>query len=294
MLRTNQVDSFLNILIAGAQKAATSSLFTYLSSHPSVVGSYGTECTYYSDPDEYRRGSAWALRRYFPDCSPARCSHEHLGKNVDVLPDIAAHSRAAGDNPALQVICVLRDPVQRAYSAFRWAAARGIDQSSTFGEALEKYGLRSIDGRPTHGNYLRNGCYASQLKQLAQTFPREQIHAVYYEDIIRGVDWVPGLLHDLGLSPATLRTAAKVNVSHRSRSMMASRVLAHHGSARRTIGEVLPVKVRSAIIKGLWRANTRPVDAPPMPKGEREFLTRYYEPFDDELARYYGRALPWR
>ena len=283
-----------DIMIVGAQKAATSSLATYLRSHPDVVGNAGPELTYYSDPREYARGAVWLASHYFPRCPPGGCSHVHLGKNVDVLPDVEAHRRAVADNPALQVVCVLRDPVARAYSAFQWARARGIEPSTTFREAIERHGTTTIDGRPSHGSYLGNGDYHSQLVALEGTFPREQIHVLFYDDITRNEAWIPALLDALGLSDAPLSVDRVVNTTRPARSKTLARVLTRRGPLRSAVAERLPADVRIAILRSLWKVNARSAPPPPIPPEDRSRLVRYFEPMDEALSQYLNRSLPWR
>ena len=285
----------LDVLIAGAQKAATSSMFSYLASHRDVVGSFGNEFTLYSDVREYQRGAEWAWRRFFPQCShPCRAAHVHLGKSVDVLPDPEAHRRAFADNPNLEIVCVLREPVQRAYSAYQWAVSRGIERSKSFEAAVEIHGDRSIDGRPTHGNYLVNGVYWRQLDELEHTFPRSQIHVLFYDDVVGGDDWSPALLAAVGLPPARLHTGFTENQTHRPRSAWAARALAHRGSLRSAAGRVLPLRMRFAITSQLWRLNSSDAVPERIPEHLVSRLSEYFHDADAQLEGYVGRPVPWR
>ena len=176
-----------DIFIVGAQKAGTTTLTAHLAASPAVVGTHPSlECTYYASAEEHALGGDAAAARYFPACVTSECQHVHLAKNVDVLPDTDAHGRLHGGAPDVRLVCVLRNPVDRAYSAYLWARAVGLEGSPDFATALERHGTATIDGWPTHGNYLLNGRYCEQLEALECTFPRNRMHIVFFDRPRRG------------------------------------------------------------------------------------------------------------
>ena len=62
----------LTLVIAGAEKAGTSSLKEYIGQHPDICVHWQTDMMYFADSEEYRLGQAAAWRRYFGHRSPGQ------------------------------------------------------------------------------------------------------------------------------------------------------------------------------------------------------------------------------
>jgi hypothetical protein len=92
--------------------------------------------------------------------------------------------------PDVRVLAMLRDPVERAYSAYKHEVARGFETES-FETAIELEdtrlegeaermvadpGYRSFSHR--HHGYLHRGQYAEQLARMRRSFPAERIHVI--------------------------------------------------------------------------------------------------------------------
>lgn len=102
-----------SFLIVGAQKAGTTSAHQILSAHPQLVGSSVGEVDYFFQDSLYQRGAGWyhshfsgRLGQLSYEASPAYLC----------CPKVAA--RIADYNPGMKLILFLRDPVERAYSAW--------------------------------------------------------------------------------------------------------------------------------------------------------------------------------
>jgi Sulfotransferase domain len=273
-----------DIFIVGAQKAGTTTLTAHLAASPAVVGTHPSlECTYYASAEEHALGGDAAAARYFPACVTSECHHVHLAKNVDVLPDTDAHGRLHGGAPDVRLVCVLRNPVDRAYSAYLWARAVGLEGSPDFTTALERHGTATIDGWPTHGNYLLNGRYCEQLEALECTFPRNRMHIVFFDDLVADTAaCLERLFWKLDLPPAAIDTSTIGKPARQVRSVRLARLMYHPNPN--------PSRLRDYV----WRLNRRPAAPPPLPLAERGRLQNYYEDPDAELASYLGRTLPWR
>jgi hypothetical protein len=274
-----------DIFIIGAQKAGTTTLAAHLAASPRVLGTHPSlEYTYYVSREEQARGGAAAAARYFPSCEGRReCDHVHLAKNVDVLPNVEAHARLRRDAPDVRLVCVLRDPVDRAYSAYLWARAVGLETSPDFATALERHGAATIDGWPTHGNYLVNGRYAEQLEALARTFSRSQTSMVFFDDLVTDTAaCLDRLFRSLDLPPARIDTSTVGKPARQVRSVRLARLMYHPNPN--------PSRLRDYV----WRLNRRPGAPPRLTLAERRRLRAYFEGPDDALASYLGRAVPWR
>ena len=211
-------------IVVGAQRCGTTSLFRALSQHPNVIRPTFNKGINYFDLN-YHRGTSWyaghfplrrTVRSRVPEGSPSvfEASGYYLFHPL-------APARMAQDLPRARVIAMLRDPVERAFSAWKHETARGFEELP-FVEALAKEDER-LDGQAErmasepgyasyshrHHAYRRRGDYVSQLQRFYELFPREQVHVVYSEDFFSrpeaefarlceflGLPWVEGLVFD--------------------------------------------------------------------------------------------------
>jgi Sulfotransferase domain len=178
-------------LVIGAQKAGTSSLHHYLSDNPAVLTARVKEVQYFTR--FYGRGEGW-YRAQFPLVTNERAVRRQFGVAPAVgeataacLFDPRSPERVHGFDPEMKLIAVLRDPIERAYSAFhmelRWGRETG-----TFDEALDREEaelpgvLERLQANPRVGpsrgfgrSYVARGLYADQLERWLQFFDREQL-----------------------------------------------------------------------------------------------------------------------
>jgi len=201
-----------SFLIIGAQKAGTSALHDYLSLHPDCVPAHQKELYFFipegmlswSDYPSHavferlcREGvddgfPQWALDWYhsqFPLLRPGR-----LGKRFEASPeymfDPNAPARIRRYRPDMKLIVLLRDPVQRAYSA--WNMLHGYQEGvyfelrdpRSFEEAVDEELARADVSKPYDvSDYVGRGIYHEQLQRVFAQFPREQVLILASEDL---------------------------------------------------------------------------------------------------------------
>jgi hypothetical protein len=174
-----------SFLIVGAQRCGTTSLHLALKTHPQVVLHRLHKGVNYFDVS-YAHGSAW-YRSHFPLEVYARMRSARAGgppitgesSGYYMFHPLAAE-RIAADLPDVKLIALVRDPVERAYSAHRHESARGFE-TEPFERALELEADRlageveRMRADPTyesfshrHHAYVTRGRYAEQLTQLAK------------------------------------------------------------------------------------------------------------------------------
>ncbi|ATO15903.1 sulfotransferase [Micromonospora sp. WMMA2032] len=188
-----------DFLIVGAQRCGTTSLFKTLSQHPGVLPAVYHKGVHYFDTG-YDRGMDWYLG-HFPTNRRAEAVRAQLGvRGVtgESSPYYMFHplagERIAADLPEVRLLVLLRDPVERAYSAHAHESARGFE-SETFERALELEQSRIAGERerlladPTahshhyqHNAYLTRGQYVEQLERLESIFGRDRLHVIDADD----------------------------------------------------------------------------------------------------------------
>jgi hypothetical protein len=104
--------------------------------------------------------------------------------------------------PDAHLVVALRDPVERAYSAFQYLRARGVEPLDDFGAALEAEPERIAAGWHHLWHYEGMGHYATQLAPFVETFGRDRLHVVDHDDLAADLAGTVGAIDRfLGLSP---------------------------------------------------------------------------------------------
>lgn len=168
-----------NVLIIGAQRGGTSSLYRALLSHPDVVRPLRKEIEFFSE--HHRRGERWYRAHY-----PVRGKVIRLDATPQYLLHPHAARRAAQLLPAARMIVLLRDPVERAYSHWRHMRSLGFEdlpfetalevEKGRIGPDLQRL-LVEPDYRATtlmRYSYAIRGRYVEQLARWMRHYPREQ------------------------------------------------------------------------------------------------------------------------
>lgn len=182
-----------DIVVVGAQRAGTTTLFRLLEAHPQLVRPTLVKGTGFFD-DDFHRGLRWyaghfplrwTARRLPRGGSPRtfECSGYYLFHPL-------AAERIARHLPGAHVVVMLRDPVERAHSAHRHERARGFDDLD-FTEALRREPERlagegerlvAVPGSTSfhhrHHAYLGRSHYAEQVRRLREALGPDRVHLV--------------------------------------------------------------------------------------------------------------------
>jgi Sulfotransferase domain len=254
------------LLICGAQRCGTTSMYRTLSQHPAVLKPVLHKGVHYFDVG-YDRGPRWYAAHFPLRISAARAERRTglptltFESSPYYLFHPLAAERIARDLPGVRILVLLRDPVERAYSAHAHELARGfetepfeaaleLEDSRVEGEAeklVADPGYHSFSHR--HHAYVRRGRYVEQLERLERLVGRDRLHVVDSEEFFTRPEPVwAGVLDFLGLQCPELPR--------------------------------------------FDRHNTRP--RAPMSESVRRRLAESFLSHDERLAAWWGRDLSWR
>ena len=185
-----------DFLVIGGQRCGTTSLFRALMAHPQIRRPQLHKGVNYFDLN-YDRGEGW-YRGHFP----VRSDQDDL-RVFDASGYYMFHPQAPGrivrDLPDVRIIAMVRDPVERAYSAYKHELARGYEWERTFARAVELEDAR-LEGEiermtadPTyqsfnhrHHAYRRRGEYARLLTPFVEGLGRDRLLVIesesFFED----------------------------------------------------------------------------------------------------------------
>ena len=203
----------VTFVIAGVQKGGTTALFDYLGDYPDVARSDVKEVHFFDDEaQDWAAPDYAAYHGHFPAHDDRPCGE--ATPIYSYWPD--SLERIAAYNPAMKLILVLRDPVQRAWSHWRMESARGAE-TQPFAWCIREGRQRLFEADPwghhREFSYVERGFYAEQLERLFGLFAREQVLVLRSEDLRAGpAAALAGVRGFLGLPPAPAPAAREVHV----------------------------------------------------------------------------------
>jgi hypothetical protein len=217
-----------DFLIVGAPRTGTSWLYAVLRKHPSLWLAPVKELHYFDkpartrtwfDPYEWRRARPTKLDPWYVSYLLGKRSDKWYAKLFakaqrkgliagEATPDYAVltmdvFQRIERMNPGIKLILVMRDPVDRSWSAVNNAFKKGRADRSDVNAAIQWARLKGPRARST---------YSESIERLEKVFPRDQLHYCFFDDLVsRPMPFVDSVLSFLGansIDPKLLPSAA--------------------------------------------------------------------------------------
>jgi hypothetical protein len=262
-----------DFIIIGAMRAGSTSLARYVGAHPGVFMPSKKELHFFDW--NWDRGVDW-YRSQFNEGAPSALAGEATPIYIVYRE---AMERMAITCPDARLIAVLRDPVDRAYSHYWYNRMLGYERLP-FADALAAEDSRttgSTDRRTF--DYVARGRYLVQLERACDVFPREALHVLLFEDLVRDpVETYRAMCRFLGIDdtyfPANLGATLNSHAEYRSKLL-----------AKVSRGMPPPLR-RSA-----RRLNRREKRYPPMEPAVRRSLEGLFASDNHALAGWLGRDL---
>ena len=200
-------------MIAGVNKAGTTSLFVSLSTHPRVAPSAIKETRYFL-PSRYGQPLEpfSVYEQYFRDAGDRPVRLEATPNYFYGGRAVASQIDASLTNP--RVIVVLREPVARAVSFFTYQKVRlRFPADLPIADYLAAADRLTPDDfhDPDNERYMafRGGCYADFLPGWLDTFGTTGLHLVWFEEMVADPEaTVTPLAAWMGLDPSEFPTDA--------------------------------------------------------------------------------------
>lgn len=121
-------NSFPDFIIVGAQKSGTTALYEYLSKHPKIQPTKQKEIHYFNCESQYTKGTEFYRSLFRLDTR----SKLTFDASPGYLQSTIAPQRIYAHNPKVKIIILLRDPVERAYSAWNMYKKRYLSNRNWF------------------------------------------------------------------------------------------------------------------------------------------------------------------
>lgn len=284
------MDRKIDFLIIGAQKSGTTSLHNYLKQHPDIFLPEIKEILFFANDEFYRQGEKY-LDVFYKDLNGEKVIG---GADVNLMYSPIAPDRIHMFNPNMKLIAVLRNPIDRAYSAYWFARRNGWELCKTFEEALGKEHKR-VKGKYKEQvglTYLTHGHYYDQLKRYIDLFGYSNLHIILTDDFkINSEEAVKNTLNFLGVDFIN----ARIDVSQRSNEsgvpkiLWLQRVLLSYDTCykvllRKFTSQRFRYILRKHITKKIIEKNIRPFSYSSMHPETRNNLIEYFKPWNEKLA----------
>ena len=298
------------LIIGGASKAGTTSLFEYLAGHPGICASSIKETRFFLDDDyplprQSRPGAGEAAyRRFFEQQLSPGDDPVFLESTPDYLYSDAARE-IVQLLPRARIVFLLRSPVSRLVSWFRYGKQIGRLPATLDFEAYCRRQLGSEPGRDTAVEWraLEQGRYAHYLEQWHAAGAAQRMQLLLFDDLVQDPGAVvSSVCRFAGLDPSVFNDA--VFSSHNATAAVRSPLLARaYNALRRNVAYLAlrtpalwkPLQRVNRYVKAALAANTRAPEEVDVPDSLMRDLHRYYEADIRRLETLSGRSLDnWR
>lgn len=275
------------VIIAGAQKAGTTSLYALLDSHPQIAMSAIKE------PNRYCTDLWPFFAQHFKPPTPkdiegllARGKTQHIGLIQDehsyellfrgALGDVQCVGEASASylcsldaareiarfRPEAKIIVILRDPFNRLLSQHTMGE-RDAKTTRSLGSAIRQELLDRKNGKQPYPSLLGSSLYGAALERFFSHFPHHQILLIDFSELSKPAILVSKIALFLNVDPAGFN----LSMPHRNESVSAR----HAGLNRLLVNSGLKHIIRSTIpqtlidqLKPLYyakRSSNQPLEA---------------------------------
>jgi hypothetical protein len=285
-----------NLVIAGAPKCGTTSLFAWLDAHPDVCGARVKETRFLVDPDDplFKRDSNFrdhglaGYHSYFDGCDASSASIVVEATPVYLYQRTALEVLSSLD-PTPQVLFLLRKPSERVYSHFLFLRSKLVlDRELSLRDFVARSRMRdpSLPHRGHAREVIAQSRYITYLETWAGHFPPSHLQILLFEDLRRDERaFMRALSEKLGIDPAFYNTYdfPRENVTRDVRLIWLHRT-------RKRVARLLSLRARTILrspTEGAYSwLNLRPVPARSSEESEvLAELDREFAPENERLAR---------
>jgi hypothetical protein len=149
----------------GAQRAGTTWAYNCLAQHPEVFMSEQKELHFFYA--HYDRGMSWYEEQFA--AAGGAIARGEISPDYMYSPD--ALRNIARDLPEVRLFLILRNPIDRAISAYVLRDAR--NQGLSFGDACRRFPV-----------LIERGMYCRHLDAVTALFPAERLKILFYDDLV--------------------------------------------------------------------------------------------------------------
>jgi hypothetical protein len=264
----------INVMIAGAQKAGTSSLKYYLEQHPDVSSHINLECDYFTSEeenfDEY-------FKKYFS--SPQKvvlAKQAHIYKEDKFIKKLHAH------NKNVKILFILREPIERLISAYDMGRNDWIDFTpDAFVDALNANAKG--DYNLVFNTLIKLGDYGRAAQLFYEYFDKEQVLFVSFDSLKnKPLETVLNAYKFIGVDEKFIPELQKKNTAYTQKYFLLRKAFSflRQSKLNKFAKIILPYRYFFATKKFIENINRKPISEPDKTELDGNvlsLLTEYYK-----------------
>ncbi len=290
------VASYPGLFVVGAQKSGTTTLYALLRQHPDLFLADRKESHFFNHdgalPDNLSGAKVWPIQTHaayldlFAQAGGRLCA--------EICPTYLVSEQAAmrikAVRPDAKIVILLRDPVQRSFSAYRHMQASGAETAPDFSTALDRPERQPDWEWQSMGQYIAASTYAPQVARYLDTFGPDQVRVITFEALKRDPIAVANDVLDFaGLSPlAENISLGQTNKTQVINNKFASDLLINRRFGVKTLRKLLPRTLRGRIKERIVALMAQPPEK--ITSQTQAHLTAHFAPDRQELERLTGQS----
>lgn len=287
-------DRYPDIYIIGAQKAGTTTLFDWLSQHPDIFAHHlSKDYPFFTNDRIYLK----ERKTYLSFAKKAPISQLFLGGDANTMFCSKAPNRLSTMIPRSKLIAILRNPADRAYSAFCHSVERSLELRS-FEEAIrdEMEGKQYSQEKSYYFDYLKHGLYCRQLQTIYNFYNDDQVKVILFDDLKNKPkevfkDIFSYLDVDASFVPK-LKTHNKTLGGYRFKHLAKFTATSlPPGITKSILRSIIPFNIRTIIRRKITSMNRIEGNKPLFLNETRTLLLDYYRKENKELELLLGKNL---
>jgi len=261
-----------NFIVAGAPKAGTTSLYHYLKEHPQIFmpsvkepNFFGENNYCYSLEDYKNLYSGVVNEKAIGEASPIYFASKKAPYTIKKLI------------PECKIIIVLRNPVERLFSAFIFSKLSGFNKGS-----FEKFllaGSKSYGQWYNLANMINEGLYYEHAKRYIDIFGTKRVKINTYEELTDNpLRLIESIYNFLGVDPSFVpNIKEKYNVGAEEIIPDLNWFVVKPNIIKSILKPFIPERYRKNAIKRFLGLNVKPMKKNITSRSKNFLLNLYYE-----------------
>ncbi len=279
-----------NFLLIGAQKSGTTALYEYIQQHPQIFVSEVKEPGFFAVEGQrldYRgRGDTRHQRYLVTDLGRYQALFRRAKGELAIgeasnlhLYAPQAPGRIRHYLPRVKLLAILRNPIDRAHSAYRFLVRDGYEPLASFEEAVAAEDARIAANWHPDWHYTRLGFYYEQLKRYFDLFDHDQITVFTYDEFVADPSVVVrAIFRFLGVDETFVPDMSqKHNVSGTTRSRLVHSLVWTPNAAKDLARRLLPKSAQRRLYAAIMQRNIVPTRQELTEETRRSLVQLYRE-----------------
>ncbi|CAN5528260.1 sulfotransferase [soil metagenome] len=281
-----------DFLVVGAARSGTTTLHSYLRQHPEIFLPKVKEPCFFvfeGEGEKYVKGKFAFATRHFEEYKLLfNRAEEHQKTGEMSTPylykfekTIATVKKYFPDFAETKIVILLRNPVERAFSQYKWRVRDGRELLS-FEDAIDAEANRMKENYSFDYFYVDRGYYFKQVKSYIENF--KNVKVILFEDFNESPEKeLQAICNFIGVDDGfKFIRQKKENASSVPKSKILGRMVTSESSVKFRLWYAIPDAVRKKIRELFSEMNTKKGVRLELESAIREKLTQGYR--DDILA----------